>query len=68
MYVHFGHTKKCTQFFWKNSPKWPKFKNGLKLEYARKNPFFDRKTSYIYETHFGLKEGIQISKPHIFQF
>ena len=68
MYVHFGHTKKCTQFFLKNSPKWPKFKNGLKLEYARKNPFFDRKTSYIYDTHFGLKEGIQISKPHIFQF
>ena len=68
MYVHFGHTKKCAQNFLKNCPKWPKFENGLKLEYARKNPFFDRKTSYIYETHFGLKEGIQISKPHIFQF
>ena len=39
MYVHFGHTKKCAQFFLKNCPKWPKFENGLKLEYARKNPF-----------------------------
>ena len=53
MYVHFGHTKKCAQNFLKNCPKWPKFENGLKLEYARKSPFFDRKTSYIYDTHFG---------------
>ena len=27
--------------------------NGLKLEYARKSVFFDQKTSYIYDTHFG---------------
>ena len=41
MYAHFGHTKKCSQKFWKNCPKWPKSENGLKLEYARKNPIFD---------------------------
>ena len=67
MYVHFGHTKKCAQFFFKNCPKWPKFENWLKLVDARKSPFFDRKTSHIYDTHFGLKNGIKDLKPHFFQ-
>ena len=49
MYVHFGHTKKCAQNFLKNCLKWPKFENGLKLKYARKSQFFERKTSYIYD-------------------
>ena len=41
IYVHFGHTKKYAQIFLENYPKWPKFENGLKLEYVRKNPIFD---------------------------
>ena len=41
--------QKNVQNFLNNFPKWPKFENGLKLEYARKSQFFDRKTSYIYD-------------------
>ena len=50
MYVHFCHTKKYSQKYLKNCPMLPTSENGLKFEYARKNPFFDQKACPIHDT------------------
>ena len=65
----FDIQKYIPNFFLKNCPKWPNSEKGLKLAYARKIPFFDWKTSFIYEkTHFGLKNGTKFKNSNFFNF
>ena len=62
MYVHFCHTKKYSQKKLKNWPKLQNSKNGLKFQYARKNPFFIKRYVISVIDSFLSRKGIEFFK------